>query len=65
MDIMNVGSALSAVNDITNPASLMSAVSIEMLDNTLEANDALNASMIKMMENSVSPHLGGNIDLSI
>ena len=28
-----------------------------------EMNEELNASMIRMMEQSVTPHLGGNIDV--
>ena len=56
MDIANISSALSAVN-ASDPGSLASAVSLKMLDNSL--------SLTKMMENSVYPNLGGNIDVSV
>lgn len=64
MDIANISSALSAVN-ASNPASLTGAVSLKMLDKTLDANETLTAGLTKMMENSVYPHLGSNIDVSI
>ena len=43
--------------------SLAYAVGTAILSNQLEMNEALNASMIQMMEQSVTPHLGGNIDV--
>lgn len=64
MDIMNISSALSAVQ-VSSPSSLSGAVSMQMLDNTLDMNEQMNASMVKMMENSVTPHIGGNIDISV
>ena len=70
MDIANVSSALSAVSSYnigtsTSPVSLPEVVSVAMLDMTMELNEQLNASMIKMMEQSVTPHLGANIDIRI
>lgn len=65
MDIMNVNSALSAVQLSASSNKITGAVSMKMLDNTLEMNEAMNDSMIKMMENSVTPYLGGNFDMSV
>ncbi len=65
MDLMNIGSALSAVKAAPSPASLTGAVSMKMLDNTLDMNEQMNAGMVKMMENSVTPHIGGNLDVSV
>lgn len=65
MDIMNVGSALSAVQTAGSPSSLTGAVSLKMLGNTLDMNEQMNDSMVKMMENSVTPYLGGNTDISV
>ncbi|MEE1079168.1 MAG: YjfB family protein [Agathobacter sp.] len=65
MEIANVSSALSAVSVAGGTNTLAGAVGMKMLDNTLETNEALNASMIKMMENSVTPHIGGNFDMSV
>ena len=64
MNIANVGSALSAIN-VSDPASLMESVGIRMLDKALDTNASMNDSMIRMMENSVTPYLGGNIDTSV
>lgn len=64
MDIANISSALSAVN-ASDPGSLASAVSLKMLDNSLDTNAALSENLTKMMENSVYPNLGGNIDVSV
>lgn len=64
MNIGNAGSALSAIN-ASEPASLMESVSVKMLDKALDTSASMNDSMIRMMENSVTPHIGGNIDLSV
>ena len=68
MDIANVSSALNTVSsyDIgtsVSGTSLTEQVGIAMLDMSMELNAQLNASMIQALERSVTPHLGGNIDL--
>lgn len=68
MDLTNVSSALSTLSaydasSAVSQGSLAYAVGTAVLDNQLEMNEALNASMIQMMEQSVTPHLGGNIDV--
>ncbi|NLJ96793.1 MAG: putative motility protein [Clostridiales bacterium] len=40
-------------------------VGIAVLAKNLETIEVLSQSMIKMMEQSVSPHLGQNIDLMV
>ena len=65
MEGINLNSALTGVTINSNPTSLTGAVSLKMLDKTMEMADTMNQSMVKMMENSVTPHLGGNIDLSL
>ena len=67
---MNIGalsSALSAVNTYGtySTGSLAQVASVKMLDKAMENTEALNAQMIKMMEQSVNPNLGGNIDISV
>jgi hypothetical protein len=67
MEIAPVSSALSAVSSYA-PASIGSVaqvVSVEMLDQTMEMNQAMNSQLISLMEQSVTPHLGGNIDLRV
>ena len=64
MNIGNVSSALRAINP-SDPSSLMESVGVKMLDKSLDASVSMNDSMIRMMENSVTPYLGGNIDVSV
>ena len=64
MNIGNVSSALSAIN-ASEPSSLMESVGVKMLDKSLDASVSMNDSMIRMMENYVTPYLGGNIDVSV
>ena len=67
MDIAAVSSALSAVQSYGSYAtgSLAQVASIKMLDNTMEMSEAMNAQLISMMEQSVNPNLGGNIDIRV
>ena len=67
MDIAAVSSALSSVNSYapSSIGSVVQAVSVEMLDQAMEMNEAMNSQLISLMENSVTPHLGGNIDLRV
>ena len=70
MDIANVSSALNTASsyDIgtsVSGVSLQEYVGVAMLDKTMELNEQLNASMIQALERSVTPHLGGNIDLYV
>ena len=64
MNIGKVNSALSAIN-ASEPSSLMESVGMKMLDKTLDTSASMNDSIIRMMENSVTPYLGGNIDVSV
>lgn len=67
MDIAAVSSALSAVGSYapSQIGSVAQAVSVEMLDQAMNMNEAMNAQLISLMEQSVNPHLGGSIDLRI
>lgn len=64
MDISSISSALLSVNS-SDPGSLANAVSIKMLDNAISSSESLSAGLTKMMENSVYPYLGSNIDVSV
>lgn len=62
---MNIGaieSALSAVS-ASEPNSVAGAVSLKMLDKTLDNSEAMNAGLTKMMELSVNPNIGGSFDM--
>ena len=68
MDITGLDAALSTVSayDIgssTSPVTLQE--DIAMLGKSLDMTQALGAGMVQMMENSVTPYLGSNIDLYI
>lgn len=67
MDIAAVSSALSVLQSYGSAptGSLAQAVSIKMLDTTMEMSEAMNAQLVSMMEQSVNPNLGGNIDIRI
>lgn len=70
MDIANVSSALNTVSSYNIGTSvgaitLPEAVSVAVLDMTMELNEQLNTQMTKMMEHSVTPHLGSNVDMYI
>lgn len=67
MEIAAVSSALSAVHSYPSSSigSVAQVVSVEMLDQAMEMNEAMNSQLISLMENSVTPHLGGNIDLRV
>lgn len=68
MDIAAVSSALSVVSSYGSSPSIESvaqAVSIKMLDQTMEMSEAMNSQLINMMEQSVNPHIGGNVDIRI
>lgn len=43
----------------------MSAVSTSVMKQTMDTNETMGAEMVKMMENSVTPHLGNNIDVKL
>ena len=43
----------------------MSAVSTAVMKQTMDTNETMGAEMVKMMENSVTTHLGNNIDVKL
>lgn len=70
MDFSLVDSALSIMNtyDATSSvstASLAYAVGTKLLSQSLDTTEVMGQAMIQMMERSVTPELGGNIDLYI
>lgn len=62
MDIGNVSAALSSLSYVDS-GSLAEAVGTAMLSKALDSNEAYGSALTKMMEQSVTPELGGNIDL--
>ena len=62
MDIGNVGFALNTLSSVES-GSLAATVSTAMLDKALETNESYGDAVTKMMERSVNPQVGGNIDV--
>lgn len=62
-----VSSALSVVNSYapSSNGSVAQTVSIEMLGQAMEMSESMNCQLLSLMENSVTPHLGGTIDIRI
>ncbi len=63
MDIASLSMGLSV-------ASLQNAVSVQVLSKAMDTNEALGAGLVNMidaaaMEQSVNPHIGGNMDIRI
>lgn len=63
MDIAGLSMAM-AQNDV------MSKVGVAVLDNALETAESASVQLVQMidasaMQRSVTPHLGGNIDISV
>ncbi|MGP1613279.1 MAG: YjfB family protein [Catonella sp.] len=46
-------------------AKTMTEVSTAVMKQTMDVNETLGNEMIKMMEKSVQPHLGNNIDIKL
>jgi hypothetical protein len=58
MDIASLSTALSMTK-------LNGDIGVLMLSKQLDAAETMGDSMIKIMEQSAAPHLGGNIDISV
>ena len=58
MDIAAISMAMSQANLMTN-------VNVALLSQSLDSVETLGDDMIKMMEQSVQPNLGQNIDIKI
>ena len=64
MEIAGVSAALGALSQ-ASPTSLVSQTSLKMLDMSLSSGEQMGQDIVKMMENSVTPHLGGNFDMRV
>ena len=56
---------IPALSVAVSQANVMSQYSVAMLSKSLDTMEEHGEQMIKMMEQSVTPHLGKNIDISI
>lgn len=70
MDLAGMNTALSTLSGYDSTSSVSTgslayAVGLSVLDMNMEMNSQLNESMIKALEASVTPHLGGSIDVYV
>ena len=70
MDFSNVDLALGTLTAYDSGSSVSSgslayAVGTAVLSQSLDLTQQMGASMIQMMEHSVNPELGGNIDMYV
>jgi hypothetical protein len=56
---------VAALSVAMNQADLMSAVSTEVLSKSLDTFEDMGESQVKMLEKSVQPQLGQNIDMYV
>lgn len=56
---------IAALSTAMNMADIQNQIGVAMLSKSLDTVGDLGDSMIKMMEASVTPYLGQNIDIAI
>ncbi len=57
--------SISTLSMMANTASLQDVVSTAVLKMGLDDFEVMSAQMIKMMEQSVTPHLGQHFDMTV
>jgi ferritin-like metal-binding protein YciE len=62
---MSLGMDIASYSMANASLSVMSNVSVAMLDKTLDLQKTMGDNITKMMEQSVNPSLGGNIDIRV
>lgn len=66
MQIGGISPAVSAASaSFVEAGSLANKVGIAMLDNSIENSESMTAELVKAMEMSVNPNVGGNFDMSV
>ncbi len=56
---------IAALSMAMGEQNIMSQISVAVLDKSLSTVSSAGDSMVKMMEQSVNPNLGQNIDISM
>lgn len=56
---------ITALSTSLSTADLMTNVSVSVLNKSLDTVDQLGESLISMLEQSVQPHLGQNLDIKL
>lgn len=55
----------SALSSLANSVSASNAIQIAVLSKTMDTFEDSGADMVRMLEASVTPYLGQNIDVSV
>ncbi len=64
MDVANItATSIPVPQETTN--GLLNAVSTEVFSQNLDTQKELGQDMVRMMEQSVQPNLGSNIDIAV
>jgi len=61
---MDIG-GLSSLSSLANSAVSSNAIEVAMLSKAMDTFEDTGADMVRMMESSVTPYLGQNIDVSL
>lgn len=56
---------IAALSTSMSMANVQAEFGVAMLDKSLEQLEVMGDGMRKILETSVNPHLGGNIDVSV
>lgn len=64
-DVIDPTAFVSAYASMNAEMSVQSDVGMAVLDESLDTMKLQGAAMTKMMEQSVMPYLGGNVDFSV
>ncbi len=62
---LSLGMDIASYSMSNASASILSQVSVAMLSKTLDMQEVMGEQMTKMMEMSVNPSVGGNIDIHV
>ncbi len=54
---------VAAMSVIMTQAQVKQQASVSLMDKALDQAETQSSDMIKMMETSMQPHLGGNVDV--
>lgn len=56
---------IAALSTSMSMSELSTNVGVALLSKSLDSMEVMGDSMVKMLESSVTPHLGQNLDISI
>ncbi|MCR5585347.1 MAG: YjfB family protein [Lachnospiraceae bacterium] len=56
---------IAALSMSLNQINTSSEIGVAMLSKALDTQETMGTEMVKMMEQSVNPHIGANFDVSV